>query len=363
MGKRFAIVPSPLPDRRAWHRPLLLATAVAVAFSAVAACLHVPRGEAAAFPGENGRIAFQSDRSGDWEIYTMSDTGRDLMRLTKNDIYDGQPAISPDGRKIAFIRNSSRPAPPPPGAQAGSAAERFGDLWIMNSDGSNERQITDRKNRTPAFSPDGKRITFSSVSYNGCALNLSWENIFVITISTTATQKLTQECDPSFNPSFSPDGSEILFQGKRICALCSASDGVLSVNSQLTQPDPVPRLVGRVPADSQMKGFSLSSDNKDWAYSLRKHNTFEWGEPQIFVGPAAGGGGIRQIGARWQLRTLVDDVRPSFAPAGDWVAFERRADDATNIYKVSSTGNPAQHRQLTATGNNMAPDWGPKPKP
>jgi len=281
-----------------------------------ASAVFAAAGNAAAFPGENGRIAFQSNRSGHWEIYTMSpERGADVTRLTRNDAYDGQPTISPDGRKIAFIHNSSSgpSGPPPPGVQAVSPAERFGDLWIMNSDGSNQRQITDRKSRTPAFSPDGKRITFSSVSYNGCAFNISWENIFVITISTTATQKLTQECDPAFNPTFTPDGSQILFQGKRICALCSASDAVLVVNSQLTQPDSAPGAVGLVPSDSQMKGFSLSSDNKDWAYSLRVHAPLaDWGDPQIsWVHPRARGESARSAPLGRNARSSTTFDRPS----------------------------------------------------
>src|SRR5215210_7256925 len=56
----------------------------------------------AAFPGQNGKIAFQSNRDGNSEIYTMNATGTALDRLTNNHATDSEPAWSPDGNRIAF---------------------------------------------------------------------------------------------------------------------------------------------------------------------------------------------------------------------------------------------------------------------
>ena len=75
---------------------------------------------------ENGRIAFQSDRDGDMEIYRMSTDGADLDQLTENDVTDIQPDWSPDGNKIALI----------------SDASGFNDVWVMNSDGSHSLNLT-----------------------------------------------------------------------------------------------------------------------------------------------------------------------------------------------------------------------------
>jgi len=62
----------------------------------------------AAFPGQNGRIAFTSNRDGNSEIYTMNPDGSDQKRLTFNSSSgldsDGDPTLSPDGKKIAFTR-------------------------------------------------------------------------------------------------------------------------------------------------------------------------------------------------------------------------------------------------------------------
>lgn len=76
-------------------------------------------GEAAA-ASDPGRIAFQSDRDGNLEIYSMAPDGTDVRRLTDSPGADSAPAISPDGRTIAFVST-----------RGGDA-----DVWVMAADGS-----------------------------------------------------------------------------------------------------------------------------------------------------------------------------------------------------------------------------------
>ena len=56
----------------------------------------------AAFPGYNGRIAFESDRDGNLEIYSIGPDGSNPANLTNSPAADTDPAWSPDGTKIAF---------------------------------------------------------------------------------------------------------------------------------------------------------------------------------------------------------------------------------------------------------------------
>ena len=55
--------------------------------------------------GVNGKIAFQSDRDGNFEIYVMNADGSGQTRLTNNNAEDWEPNWSPDGTKIVFVSN------------------------------------------------------------------------------------------------------------------------------------------------------------------------------------------------------------------------------------------------------------------
>src|SRR6185369_12468243 len=92
------------------------------------------------------KIVFASDRNGIAEIFVMNSDGTGQTRLTTNAVVDGDPAFSPDGTKIAFHR-----------------LQPFFEIFLMNADGSNQTPLTNVGNNLfPAFSPDGSNIAFMS---------------------------------------------------------------------------------------------------------------------------------------------------------------------------------------------------------
>ena len=108
-----------------------------------------------AFPGENGKIAFDSDRrGGDEDIWTMDPDGGNLVNLTaKSKANDFAPNWRADGRRIAFMSDRVTANNP----------EGDSEIFIMKADGSHQRQITFNAldDESPAWSPDGRRIAFS----------------------------------------------------------------------------------------------------------------------------------------------------------------------------------------------------------
>jgi Tol biopolymer transport system component len=123
----------------------------------------------------NGKIAFTSDRDGNFEIHTINPDGSDLVRLTNSAEAESYPTWSPDGRMIAFISQT------PAGARA---------IFRMNEDGTNKVQITTTRSLAPlSWSPDGGRIAFQD------QLNpdVADTDIFVVNIDGSKGRNLTAD--------------------------------------------------------------------------------------------------------------------------------------------------------------------------
>ncbi len=178
-----------------------------------------PGYDAEATIAKDGRIVFTSVRDGDMEIYSMAADGSDVRRLTNLPGPDGGPFFSADGSKIVFRGRH-------PQAGAAELGDYFAllkqgiwrptglELYVMDRDGSNLKQVTKLggANFAPFFTPDGKRIIFSSNFKNPKGRDF---DLYLVNVDGTGVEQVT--FSPAFDgfPMFSPDGRHLVFASNR----------------------------------------------------------------------------------------------------------------------------------------------------
>ena len=179
---------------------------------------RTPGYDAEATIAPDGLIVFTSVRDGDMEIYSMKADGSDVRRLTNRPGPDGGPFFSWDGQQVAFR-----------GRLLGAGAEldeyrgllKEGlwrptslELFVMNRDGSNLRQVTKLggANFAPSWHPDGKRLIFASNVQDPKGRNF---DIYLINVDGTGLERISFNDTFDGFPMFSPDGKKLVFASNR----------------------------------------------------------------------------------------------------------------------------------------------------
>jgi TolB protein len=152
---------------------------------------------------DNTMVAFKSNRTGNWEIFTMNLDGTKLKQLTSNPLGNHNPVWSPDGKQIVF------------------ASERDGDseIYIMNADGTNQKRLTHQSgdDSHPKFSPDGGLIIFNSERTSPkldpkADWSKQWHELFTMKTDGTELKQLSSFKTVTTYPATSPDGRKIAFR-------------------------------------------------------------------------------------------------------------------------------------------------------
>ena len=162
-------------------------------------------------------IVFTSLKDGDLDIYTMRTDGSGLRRLTNTPGYDGGPFFSPDGKKIVY--RAWHPTDTALTNYRALLAQRLVrpnrmEIWVMNSDGSDQHQITNLggANFAPYFTPDGQRIIFSSNHTNPHSRNF---DLYLVNADGSGLEQVTTDGEFDGFPMFSPDGRQLVWASGR----------------------------------------------------------------------------------------------------------------------------------------------------
>jgi Tol biopolymer transport system component len=277
----------------------------------------------ASFPGKNGRIAFVLGP----DIYAMNPDGSDIRQLTNlgPDSNAFWESWSPDGKLIVF--NEYRPP------------DFLGELWLMNADGSNQRLLladTDFDDERPSFTPDGNSVVFSR-----CRLDIEACAVFQIEVNGGSIRAVTH-FDLGINdlsPHYSAE-NRLAFTGVgrngTICAI-ELMDADQSHVRSLT-PAPISARQPDWSPDGNRIAFSTHCGNPQneeiWTVNPKENSLVRLTKngSDYFSGP--------------------HDFHPSWSPQGDAIVFERDAPDfsSSGIFIMKSDGSGG--KEVLALGSS-----------
>jgi Tol biopolymer transport system component/serine/threonine protein kinase len=268
-----------------------------------------------ALPNPIGKLAFDSQRDGHWEVCTMNADGSGLVNLTNHPAEDGDPSWSPDGQRIAFD------------------TDRDGnwEIYAMNAEGSGATRLTNHPadDDHPAWSPDGRHIAFKSNR------DENWE-IYVVNVADLSVTNLTRHPAADRTPAWSPDGQHIAFASER--------DGDWDVYLMNADGSGVTQLTHHQAEDWFP---AWSPDGRRIAF-----HSYRDGNAEIYV-MNADGTGLGRL-----THNVADDWGPDWSRDSEWIAFASDRDGDNEIYVMRSDGTDV--RRLTHNeASDTWPVWQP----
>ncbi len=165
--------------------------------------------------GQERRYSWDYDAAMD--IFSANRDGSDLKQLTDAPGYDAEASYSPDGKRIVFC--SLRDAYPKSQLSAKALKQLevdpayFGEIYIMNADGSDQVRLTDSPGYDggPFFTPDGQHIVWRHFTPDG-----SQADIYTMRIDGSNVRRLTDFQSMSWAPYFHPSGAYVIFASNKL---------------------------------------------------------------------------------------------------------------------------------------------------
>ena len=275
------------------------------------------------------RLAFHSNRDGNWNVYVMNADGSDQTRLTDNPAVDSWPSWSPDGRRITFI--SSRDDPDP------NDDDRIVEIYVMNADGSDQTRLTNDSawHSLPRWSPDGRQIAYQSYT------DENWE-IHVMNADGSDQRRLTDNSAWDGMPSWSPDSQRIAFHS------------TVDENAEIYV----------INADGSDQANLTNDAANDWSPSWSPDgrriafHSHRDGNSEIYIMNADGSDQTRLT------NNPARDIRPVWSSDGRSIAFTSNRDDPDpdddddirNIYVMNPDGSGLT-RLTNESSINYASSW------
>jgi Tol biopolymer transport system component len=165
--------------------------------------------------GKQRRYSWDYDAS--FDIFSAKQDGTDPVNLTRSPGYDAEGSYSPDGKQIVFCSlRSAFPLEKLPADQRARYDKDpawFGDIYIMNADGSNVRRLTNEPGYDggPFFSPDGQRIVWRHFEENGMIAD-----VWTMKLDGSDKKRITDFKSMSWAPFYHPSGDYFIFTSNKL---------------------------------------------------------------------------------------------------------------------------------------------------
>jgi Tol biopolymer transport system component len=366
----------------------------------------VERGAHPAWSPDGKTIAFQSDRAGQWDIWTVPAQGGEPRPLTSDAEVDIHPAWSPDGRWVAYasqglrvVRSDGSAAPrtlhvPPEGvlapawspdgrwlyfAASPTREESWPSLWrVAFRDGegaSSVERVTlgEAADVDPALASTGGRLAYAKASYS--------PDLWEVDARSGALRQVTATSCLEDYPHLSPDGRRLVFHSDRAGRTGLFTLGLDGTGLQpMTAPDvqammprwspdggsvvfvqrtatagaiavrPVDGLTVRALVTTGSGGFN----GPQWAPDGRRvvYSRIE-GDGRSTIRVVDMEGRDREVAAPGGTAMF-----PSWSADGRTIAFQRQADGPRQIWVVPADGGEARAAS-TGTAELSHPQWSP----